>query len=424
MATTLSTAAVRGIAVLTAALAVGVIVVSLQAARAQAGPPASQLDEVASASANASALDVGETVTGAPATSGGAPAASESLQPVLAPAVSAPEPAVAQAAPPMRYAAPSEALPATRARSVLGSARASPRPKSVLTSDRPLAAALDVGAPASPDVMELALLTKQGLESRGYEVSLLEGAADPDSGPLRPDAYVSIRPVFGVEGGAGVEAWFCQVEGSLSGQLASLLLKGLVTAGPSNAGEGDGAITDPETFRCGELLAGRARMPAVLLEVPDQTAGGSDSQAMAQSVAGGIDQFFQRNRAALLKEDQRQRLVWPASGPLTSFFGPDHPLGIDIGQSEGPVVAATDGLVLLAGGDPCCSYGLFVVIESSDGITTVYGHLDSIIVTQGQKVRQGQPLGEVGCTGHCYGTHLHFEVIEGGVRRNPISYLP
>ena len=220
------------------------------------------------------------------------------------------------------------------------------------------------------------------------------------------------------------EAWFCQVEGSLSGQLADLLLKNLATASPPNAGEGDDAITDPETFRCGELLAGRARMPAVLLEVPDRTAGGIDGQAMAQSLAGSIDQFFQRNRATLLREDQRQRLVWPALGPVTSYFGPSHPLAIDIGQSEGAVVAATDGLVLFAGGDPCCSYGLFVVVESPDGLTTLYGHLESIAVTQGQKVRQGQPLGEVGCTGHCYGTHLHFEVIEGGTRRNPISYLP
>jgi murein DD-endopeptidase MepM/ murein hydrolase activator NlpD len=424
MATTLWTAAVRGIAVLTAALAVGVIVVSLQAARAQAGPPASTRDGIASASANASALDRSEAETGAPAPSGDVLDPSESLEPVQAMAQATPGPAVQQAAPPMRYPAPSDALPATRARSVLGSASASARPKSVPTSDRPLAAVLDVGASASPDVMELALLTKQGLESRGYEVSLLEGAADPDSGPLRPDAYVSIRSVAGAEGGAGVEAWFCQVEGSLSGQLADLLLKGLVTAGPRNVGEGDGAITDPETFRCGELLAGRARMPAVLLEVPDLTAGGGNSQAMAQSLASGIDQFFQRNRATLLREDQRQRLVWPALGPITSYFGPSHPLGIDIGQSEGPVVAATDGMVLFAGGDPCCSYGLYVVVVSPDGITTVYAHLESIAVTQGQKVRQGQALGEVGCTGHCYGTHLHFEVIEGGTRRNPISYLP
>ena len=424
MATTLSTAAVRGIAVLTTALAVGVIVVSLQAARAQAGPPTPARDAIASSSANASALDQAETETGAPAPAGEMLDASESLEPVQAMAQATPEPAVRQAAPPMRYPAPSEALPATRARPALGSASASARPKSSSLVDRPLAAVLDVGASASADVTELALLTKHSLESSGYEVSLLEGAADPDSGPLRPDAYVSIRSVAGAEGGAGVEAWFCQVEGSLSGQLADLLLKGLVTAEAPNVGEGDGAITDPETFRCGELLAGRARMPAVLLEVPDLTAGGGNSQAMAQSLAGGIDQFFQRNRATLLREDQRQRLVWPALGPITSYFGPSHPLGIDIGQSEGPVVAATDGMVLFAGGDPCCSYGLYVVVVSPDGITTVYAHLESIAVTQGQKVRQGQALGEVGCTGHCYGTHVHFEVIEGGTRRNPISYLP
>jgi hypothetical protein len=422
MSTTWSTVAVRGIAVLTAALAVGVIVVSLQAARAQAGPPAPAQD--GAASVNDSVLDQDGTETGMPASSGEMLDASQSLEPVQAMAQPTPEPTVQQAAPPMRYPVPSEALPATRARSVLGSTSASTRPKSSSLVDRPPAAVLDVGASASPDVMELALLTKHSLESYAYEVSLLEGASDPDSGPLRPDAYVSIRSVAGAEGGGGVEAWFCQVEGSLSGQLADLLLKGLATVGPPSAGEGDGAITDPESFRCGDLLAGRARMPAVLLEVPDPTTGGGNRQAMAQSLADSIDQFFQRNRATLLREDQQQRLVWPARGPITSYFGPSHPLGIDIGQSEGPVVAATDGVVLFAGGDPCCSYGLYVVIQSPDGITTVYGHLDSIAVTQGQKVRQGQPLGIVGCTGHCYGTHLHFEVIDNGVRHDPLSYLP
>ena len=87
-------------------------------------------------------------------------------------------------------------------------------------------------------------------------------------------------------------------------------------------------------------------------------------------------------------------------------------------------MAATDGVVLFAGGNPCCSYGLYAVVESPGGIITVYGHLESIIVTQGQRVRQGQPLGDVGCTGSCFGTHLHFEVIEDGVRRNPLTYLP
>lgn len=420
MVATLWTATVRGIAVLTAALAVGVIVVSFQAARARAEPPGPAPDAASPAVASEPPGQVGEPETAALAPSDGMPGSSAALEPVQAIAQVAPEPTIQQATPPTRYPVPSEALPATRARSVLGASSASARPGSASLADRPLAAVLDVGAAPWPEMMELALLTKHSLESRGYEVSLLEGTRHADDAPLRPDAYLSIRRVAG----AGVEAWFCQVEGSLSGQLADLLLKGLAAAGPSNAGGGDGAITDPDTFRCGELLAGRARMPAVLLEVPDLTARGGNSQAMAQSLAGSIDQFFQRNRSTLLREDQRRRLVWPASGPLTSFFGPDHPLGIDIAQSEGPVVAATDGLALFAGGDPCCSYGLFVVIQSPDGLTTLYAHLESIAVTHGQMVRQGQPLGKVGCTGHCYGTHLHFEVIEGGVRQNPISYLP
>ena len=88
------------------------------------------------------------------------------------------------------------------------------------------------------------------------------------------------------------------------------------------------------------------------------------------------------------------------------------------------MVAATDGVVLFAGGDPCCSYGLYTVVRSAEGLITLYAHLDSIDVSEGQSVRQGQPLGVVGCTGHCFGTHLHFEVIEDGVRRDPLSYLP
>jgi murein DD-endopeptidase MepM/ murein hydrolase activator NlpD len=165
-------------------------------------------------------------------------------------------------------------------------------------------------------------------------------------------------------------------------------------------------------------------MPAVLLEVPAFAAGHSEGQALAQGLADGIHRFFQKYRTSLLQEDQRRRLVWPALGPITSYFGPSHPLGIDIGQSEGSVVAATDGVVLFAGGDPCCSYGLYTVVESPEGIITLYAHLESISVTEGQRVRQGQPLGVVGCTGHCFGTHLHFEVIDEGVRRDPLSYLP
>lgn len=61
---------------------------------------------------------------------------------------------------------------------------------------------------------------------------------------------------------------------------------------------------------------------------------------------------------------------------------------------------------------------------SPGGIETLYGHLSSISVTQGETVAQGEQIGIIGSTGYSTGTHLHFEVIDNGVRENPIDYLP
>ncbi len=119
--------------------------------------------------------------------------------------------------------------------------------------------------------------------------------------------------------------------------------------------------------------------------------------------------------------------IWPVIGPISSYFGPSHPLGIDIDQSaspHAPVWAVADGTVLFAGGDLCCSYGNYVIVQHDGGIATLYAHLDSIAVSQGEAVQQGTVLGTAGCTGHCTGPHLHFEVIDNGVRRNPLDYLP
>jgi murein DD-endopeptidase MepM/ murein hydrolase activator NlpD len=120
-------------------------------------------------------------------------------------------------------------------------------------------------------------------------------------------------------------------------------------------------------------------------------------------------------------------LIWPVTGPISSYMGPSHPLGIDIdlyNSPNAPILAATPGVVTFAGGDACCSYGLYVVIVSPGGIETLYAHLSSINVVQGQQVAQGTVLGYGGCTGYCTGNHLHFEVIDNGVRVDPLSYLP
>jgi murein DD-endopeptidase MepM/ murein hydrolase activator NlpD len=120
-------------------------------------------------------------------------------------------------------------------------------------------------------------------------------------------------------------------------------------------------------------------------------------------------------------------LVWPLVGPVSSPYGPGHPLGIDIDGFYlvgSGVAAATSGTVIFAGGNACCSYGLYVVVMSPEGIETLYAHLSEIYVVQGQSVSQGEVVGVVGDTGYSTGVHLHFEVIDNGVRQNPLNYLP
>ncbi len=120
--------------------------------------------------------------------------------------------------------------------------------------------------------------------------------------------------------------------------------------------------------------------------------------------------------------------IWPISGALSSYFGPSHPLGIDIdlyGRGGAAIRAARGGVVTFAGGNPCCSYGYYVEIDHGDGYRTLYAHFSGPPpVRIGQTVSQGQVVGYAGSTGYSTGTHLHFEVRRGGTPVNPLSFLP
>ncbi|MPZ47801.1 MAG: peptidoglycan DD-metalloendopeptidase family protein [Dehalococcoidia bacterium] len=119
--------------------------------------------------------------------------------------------------------------------------------------------------------------------------------------------------------------------------------------------------------------------------------------------------------------------MWPTTGPLSSRFGPGHPLGIDIdlfANPNAPILAASSGTVTFAGGNTCCSYGLYVIVDHGNGYQTLYAHLSRIAVDVGQKVNQGGLLGAAGRTGYATGNHLHFEVHQGGAVINPMRVLP
>jgi murein DD-endopeptidase MepM/ murein hydrolase activator NlpD len=117
--------------------------------------------------------------------------------------------------------------------------------------------------------------------------------------------------------------------------------------------------------------------------------------------------------------------IWPVNGPVTSGFGMRwgrmHE-GIDIGVGSGtPIHAAASGRVIYSGW--MSGYGNLVAIDHGRGISTAYGHQSSIAVGNGQIVTQGQVIGYVGCTGHCFGPHLHFEVRINGSPVDPLGYL-
>ena len=117
--------------------------------------------------------------------------------------------------------------------------------------------------------------------------------------------------------------------------------------------------------------------------------------------------------------------IWPVNGPVVSPFGMRwgrmH-TGIDIGVSDGtPIQAVASGRVIYAGWMD--GYGNLVFIDHGRGLSTGYAHQSSIGVSNGESVTQGQVIGYVGCTGHCFGPHLHFEVRVNGSPVDPLGYL-
>lgn len=99
-------------------------------------------------------------------------------------------------------------------------------------------------------------------------------------------------------------------------------------------------------------------------------------------------------------------------------------LGLDLAAPKGtPILAAQSGIVIYRGKD-FRGFGRLVMIEHPDGWATLYGHLESFLVEEGQKVKMGDMIGTMGRTGRATGVHLHFEIRRGRVAVDPLNYLP
>lgn len=122
-------------------------------------------------------------------------------------------------------------------------------------------------------------------------------------------------------------------------------------------------------------------------------------------------------------------MTWPVPICRNVYqkFGGRHG-GIDISSGPVPVlgkpaVAADGGVVIEASVGWNGGYGNVVKIQHSNGLVTVYAHLQTIKVSKGQKVSAGQTIGLIGNSGRSFGPHLHFEVIKNGVKVNPLNYV-
>ncbi|TJY67565.1 M23 family metallopeptidase [Arthrobacter sp. CAU 1506] len=110
------------------------------------------------------------------------------------------------------------------------------------------------------------------------------------------------------------------------------------------------------------------------------------------------------------------------SNPITGAAGELH-TGIDYAMGCGTPVNASDGGKVVEAGFQVGGGGNRIVVEHRGGLKTTYNHLQSIGVSLGQKVAQGDRIGELGTTGNSTGCHLHFEVVKDGQTVDPAGWL-
>jgi murein DD-endopeptidase MepM/ murein hydrolase activator NlpD len=150
-------------------------------------------------------------------------------------------------------------------------------------------------------------------------------------------------------------------------------------------------------------------------------------EVAAARVQTAADQRVQAAADQRAAEVARPKAVLPVAGArLTSTFGMRWGVlhaGIDLAAPLGtPEYAVMEGVVLRAG--PASGFGLAVYIQHANGDVTVYGHMEKILVTEGDVVQAGDTIALLGAMGQATGPHLHLEVHVGGMMGTKIDPLP
>lgn len=203
----------------------------------------------------------------------------------------------------------------------------------------------------------------------------------------------------------------------------------------------------------GERVAAKAGLPLAELNKTEPPGGrGGPLETLDDPALGarelarlldslGADMAHESDRLDILESELRDRQIRQGGLPMdrpvldsafqSSAFGirPDpftgrlaRHNGLDFSDAPGaPILAAKSGIVLRV--EQHAQYGYMVDLDHGNGLVTRYGHAARILVKQGDLVKHGQKIAEVGSTGRSTGPHLHFEVLKDGTPRNPAPFL-
>jgi murein DD-endopeptidase MepM/ murein hydrolase activator NlpD len=180
-----------------------------------------------------------------------------------------------------------------------------------------------------------------------------------------------------------------------------------------------------------------------LLLMPNRRSALDATQPLSETLDNAMGEFGQFNKTiSSMRTDWDKQLQWlqtlPTGVPIggnfrmTSGFGLrvdpfTHTLarheGLDFTAMQGtPILATADGLVTRSGWED--TYGNIVEVTHAEGFMTRYAHISKRLVTEGQRVKRGQHIADVGSTGRSTGPHLHYEVFRHGHVLNPAQVLP
>jgi murein DD-endopeptidase MepM/ murein hydrolase activator NlpD len=174
-----------------------------------------------------------------------------------------------------------------------------------------------------------------------------------------------------------------------------------------------------------QLAAVRADRQGVLAQVRTQKNEALEDLAALEAEQARVAGALQGAAPPAAIKQGSGQLIWPVNGPVVSPFGMRwgrlH-AGVDIAVPAGTAIRAADsGTVVLMGW--VGGYGNYTCVQHTASMSTCYAHQSSFATSNGASVSQGQVIGYVGCTGHCFGDHLHFEVRQGGSPVDPMGYL-